>query len=70
MYFRNTDLNIFQRHNVLWFTVVYALGAGNDSSLPKLPVFLSAFSLQNDIFCRNEAINEKDVTQATTTLNK
>ncbi len=43
--------------------VIYALKSGDDSSLPKLSIPFSDFSLQDDILCRTVTISKDAVTQ-------
>ncbi len=57
------ELKAAQRHAALCSKVVYALESGDDSTLPHLPVPISAFSLQDIIVCRTLAINGRDLTQ-------
>ncbi|XP_076028453.1 uncharacterized protein LOC143017548 [Oratosquilla oratoria] len=41
----------------------YALESGNDATLPKLPVLMSQFSLQDSVLTHNMKVFEQDVAQ-------
>ncbi len=62
-HFSLSDLRTAQRQDTLWSRVIYALESGDDSSLPKLPISFSEFSLQDDVLCRTVTISKDVVTQ-------
>ncbi len=45
-----SELQTIQRQDTLWSRVIYALEFGDDSSLPRLPISFSDFSLQDDVY--------------------
>ncbi len=45
-----SELRTAQRQDTLWSRVICALKSGDDTSLPKLPMPVSDFSLQDDVF--------------------
>ncbi len=61
--FSLSELWTAQRQNTLWSCVIYALESGDDSSLPRLPIPFSDFSLQDDILCHTVTIPKNVVTQ-------
>ncbi len=61
--FSLSELRTAQRQDTLWSRVIYALESGDDSSLPKLPIPFSDFSLQDDVLCRTVTISKDVVTQ-------
>ncbi len=61
--FSLSELRAAQRQNRLWSRVLCALESGDDSSLPKLPIPFSDFSLQIDVLCRTVTIFKDVVTQ-------
>ncbi len=61
--FSLSELRTAQRQDTLWSRVIYAIESGDDSSLPKLPISFSDFSLQDDVLCRTVAISKEVVTQ-------
>ncbi len=61
--FSLSELRTAQRQDTLWSRVIYALESGDDSSLPKLPIPFSDFSLQDDVLCRTVTISLEVVTQ-------
>ncbi len=52
-----------QRQDTLWSKVIYALESGDDSTLPHMPVPLSAFILKEDVLCRRGTVAKTQVTQ-------
>ncbi len=62
-YFSLSELRTAQRQDTLWSRVIYALESGDESSLPKLPIPFSDFSLQDDVLCRTVTISQEVVTQ-------
>ncbi len=61
--FSLSELRTAQLQGTLWSCVICALVSGDDSSLPKLPISLSDFSLQDDVLCRTVTISKDVVTQ-------
>ncbi len=61
--FSLSELRTVQRQDTLWSRVIYALESGDDSSLLKLPIPSSNFSLQDDVLCRTVTISKDVVTQ-------
>ncbi len=61
--FSLSELRTAQRQGTLWSRVIYALESGDDSSLPRLPIPFSDFSLQDDVLCRPVIICSYVVTQ-------
>ncbi len=61
--FSLSELRTAQRQDTLWSHVIYALESGDDSSLSKLPIPFSGFSLQDDVLCRTVTISKDVVTQ-------
>ncbi len=61
--FSLTELRTARRQDTLWFRVIYALESDDDSSLPKLPIPISDFPLQDDFLCRTVTISSDVVTQ-------
>ncbi len=57
------ELRTGQRQDTLWSRDICALESGDDSSLPKLPIPFSNFSLQDDVLCRTVTISKDVVTQ-------
>ena len=61
--FSTDELRQAQRKDPLWSSVVYALESGDDSTLPHLPVPLSAFILNDGVLCRLGTVAKAKVTQ-------
>ncbi len=63
--FSLSELRTAQQQDTLWsrVSVINALESGDDSSLPKLPIPFSDFSLQDDILCHTVTISQEVVTQ-------
>ncbi len=61
--FSLSHLRPSQSQDTLRFRVIYALESGDDSSLPKLPIPLYDFSLQDDVLFRSVTIFMDVVTQ-------
>ncbi len=61
--FSLSELRTAQRQDTLSSGVINALESGDDSSLPKLPIPFSDFSLQDDVLCRTVNISQEVVTQ-------
>ncbi len=49
--------------DTLWSKVIYALESGDDSTLPHMPVTLSAFTLKEDVLCRIGTVAKTQATQ-------
>ncbi len=60
--FSSSELRTAQRQDTLWSKVIYALESGDDSTLPHMPVPLSAFTLKEDVLCRMGAVAKTQVT--------
>ncbi len=60
--FSSFELRTAQRQDTLWSKVTYALKSGDDSTLPHMPVPLSAFTLKEDVLCRMGAVAKTQVT--------
>ncbi len=61
--FSSSELRTAQRQGTLWSKVIYALESGDDSTLPYMPVHLSAFTLKEDVLCRMGTVAKTHVTQ-------
>ncbi len=61
--FSLSELRTAQGQDTLWSRVIFALESGDDSSLPKLPIPFSDFSLQDDFLCRTVTITKDAVAQ-------
>ncbi len=61
--FSSIELRTPQRKDTLSYKVIYALESGDDSTLPHMPVPLSAFTLKEDVLCRMGTVAKTQVTQ-------
>ncbi len=61
--FSSSELRTAQRQDTLWSKVIYALESGDDSTLPHMPVPLSASILREDVVCRMGTVAKTRVTQ-------
>ncbi len=61
--FSLSEVRTARRQDTLWSRVIYAVESGDDSSLPKLPIPFSDFSLQDDVLSRTVTISKDVVTQ-------
>ncbi len=60
--FSLSELRTAHRQDTLWSHVIYAIESDDDSSLPKLPIPFSDFSLQDDVLCSTVTISKDVVT--------
>ncbi len=58
-----SELRTAQRQDTLWSRVICALESGDDSSLPKLLLPFSDFTLQDNVLCCTVTISQDVVTQ-------
>ncbi len=60
--FPSSESRTAQRQDTLWSKVISALESGDDSTLPHMPVSLSAFTLKEDVLCRMGTVAKTQVT--------
>ncbi len=61
--FSSSELSAAQLQDTLWSKVIYAFESGDDSTLPHMPVPLSAFTFKEDVLCRMGTVAKTQVTQ-------
>ncbi len=61
--FFSFELRTAHRQDALWSKVIHDLESGGDSTLPHMPVRLSAFTLKEDVLCRMVTVAKTQVTQ-------
>ena len=61
--FSHQDVMVAQRKDPIWSKVIYTLESGDDFNLPKLPVPLTEFDIQNDILTRKVKVYDREVQQ-------
>ncbi len=61
--FSSSELHMAQCQDTLWSKVIYALKSCDDSTLPHMPVPLSAFTLKEDMLCHMGTVAKTQVTQ-------